>query len=43
MVCIKSKYSINNVRKEGKASYIIVITKRKLNTIIPTKIQLGTS
>ena len=29
--------------KEGKAPSIIIITKRKLNIIIPTKVQLGTS
>ena len=45
MVCIKSKHSnnINKVRKKGKAPSIIIITKRKLNIIIPVKVQLGTS
>ena len=45
MVCIKSKHSnnINNIRKKEKYPSIIIITNRKLNIIIPTKVQLGTS
>ena len=45
MVCIKSKHSnnINNVRKKEKIHRFIIITKRKLNIIIPVKVQLGTS
>ena len=44
MVCIKSKHSnnINNVRKMEKIHLFIIITKRKLNIIIPTKVQLRT-
>ena len=45
MVCIKRKHSntINNVRKKENLHLLLFITKIKLITIIPTKVQLGTS
>ena len=45
MVCIKSKHSnnINNVRKKEKIHLSLFITKTKLNSIIPTKVQLGSN
>ena len=45
MVCIKSKHSnnINNVRKKEKLNILLLLAKEKLNSIIPTNVQLGTS
>ena len=45
MKFIKSKHSknINNVRKKEKLHLLLLLLKRKLNIIIPTKVQLGTS
>ena len=46
MVCIKSEHSnnINNVRKkENIHLLLLLLIKEKLNSIIPTKVQLGTS
>ena len=45
MVCIKGKHSnnINNVRKKEKIHLLLLLLKEKLNSIIPTKVQLGTS
>ena len=44
IVCVKSKHSSNiNSKKQGKDPPVIIITKRKLNLIIPTKDQLETS
>ena len=42
MVCIKSKHSnnINNVRKKENLHLLLLFLKRKLNIIIPTKVQL---
>ena len=45
IVCIKSKDSnnINNVRNKEKLNPLLLLLKEKLNSIIPTKVQLGTS
>ena len=45
MVCIKSKHSnnINSVRKKENLHLLLLFLKARLNFIIPTKVQLGTS
>ena len=45
MECIKSKPSnnINNVIKKEKLHLLLLLLKEKLNSIIPKKVQLGTS
>ena len=45
MECIKSKPSnnINNVRKKENIHLLLLLPKEKLNSIIPIKVQLGTS
>ena len=45
MLYIKSRHSnnINNVRKKENLHLLLLLLKDKLNIVIPTKVQLGTS
>ena len=45
MVCIKSKHSnnINNIRNKERLHLLLLLLKEKLNSIIPTKVQLGSN
>ena len=45
MLCMKSKHSnnINNEREKEKLHLFLLLLIEKLNSIIPTKVQLGTS
>ena len=40
---MKHSNNINNVRKKQKLHLLLLLLKEKLNSIIPTKFQLGTS